>query len=198
MRGVDVGMRLMAAVRTGGVVPLADSPPSAPGTGPAGVGRVDVRHGYAAHLGFLLDCGPDFPPLPEIKAAAQSLAANPPRVGLGDVPHVFEDEYGVGGNSRHESRRCLPGDGPGSAALPAAAPFEHTTDTLRVSLRPAVRAASVRWSRALFFRARRFFTLTAFPETKNVRPSGSTATTVLVSFRSMPYAPLYQMVFGQK
>jgi hypothetical protein len=58
--------------------------------------------------------------------------------------------------------------------------------TLRVSRRSAVRAASLRCSRARVFWVRRFLTLTARPGAKKTVSSGSTATRALVSFRSMP------------
>lgn len=132
MRGVDVGVRLVTAVRAGEVVPLADSQQSASGTGPASVGRINLGYGKPTNQCLVLDGDTEFPPRPEGKAPPQGFAANLAFLGLRDAAQVLEDEDSIGRSPLHESRGRLPGEGADAVALRAAKPFEHTADTSRV------------------------------------------------------------------
>jgi hypothetical protein len=129
MCSVDVGVRLVTAMRADKAVPLADSQQPAPGAGLACVSRINLNHGQAADLRFVLNSGAYFPPLPKGKAAAQGLTVNPALFGPWYVPQVLKDENSVGRSPLYQGSGRLLGEGAGAVALLAAKPFEHTSDT---------------------------------------------------------------------
>lgn len=134
MRGVEVSMSLVATMRTGEVVPLADSQQPAPGAGPARVGRVDFGDSTPTDLRLVLHSGPDFASLPEGETPPERFAPDRASLGLRDAAQVLENEHRSGRSPLDERRGRLPGEGAG--ARRAAKPFEHKDAPEKSKKRP--------------------------------------------------------------